>query len=222
MGRASIYFPQKKPSMANIRIEEMKKGGGILPWIIGLLLLGLIIWAVAAFIGGDDDEMMTEEETVEEYTPPAQTANNVDYATPVAAFMTLTNDMEGEMGLDHEFSHDALTRLAKASVALADNKGVEDEASADSKGDRVMQLADDITKDPTATDHADKIKKAAMLITEILEDVSEEGFDGKASASLAKLRSEVEAMTPQTLTLDQKENVRSFFAQARIVLQELS
>lgn len=204
--------------MANIRIEEKKKGAGILPWIIGLLLLALIIWAVASFIGDDADQVITEEE----YTEPAPVINDVDYATPVAAYMAFTDDMEGEMGLDHEFSHDALTRLAAASVALADSKGVADAAGTDSKADRVMQLANDITKDPMAGDHADKIKQAAMLIVEMLEDVNTKASNGVATASLEELRSQAQDISAGTLTLDQKEDVRSFFAQARTVLQELS
>ena len=205
--------------MADIRIEE-KKGSSVIPWIIGLLLLGLLIWGAAEIFGDDDTEDVVAEEPIAE-EPTAPVATTTDYAPAIAAFMATTNDMEGEMGLDHEFSHRALTELADASVAVAESKGVADAASADSKADRVKRLADDITKDPMADDHADKIKQAALLITEILEDVNDQADNGNATDALISLRKEAQALSSSALTLDQKEDVRSFFAQARTVLEQL-
>lgn len=205
--------------MADIRIEE-KKGSSIIPWIIGLLLLALLIWGAMELFGDDDDidEVVTEEAITEEPVAPVTTS---DYAPAIAAFMATTDDMEGEMGLDHEFSHRALTELADASVAIAQSKGVVDETNADSKADRVKQLADDITKDPMAGDHADKIKQAALLITEILEDVNTQADGGNATEAVTNLRVQAQALSSATLTLDQKEDVRAFFAQARTVLEQL-
>lgn len=44
--------------MADIDIEKKKKGMGILPWILGLLLLGLILWGLTQC--GDDEVEQTE------------------------------------------------------------------------------------------------------------------------------------------------------------------
>ena len=41
--------------MADIHIE--RKHTSIWPWIIGLLVLGLLIWGVAEMMGGEDDEV---------------------------------------------------------------------------------------------------------------------------------------------------------------------
>ena len=209
--------------MAEIRLEE-KKSGSILPWIIGLLLLALIIWGVAEAFEETDDEIVTEEviEDDNEVAPVAPMANEVDYAAPIAAYMATTENMEGEMGLDHEFSHKAMTELANATAAIAENKGMTNEADVRSKVDRVKQLADDITRDPMAGDHADKIKMASMLIVEILEDVDRNSYNSQSVADIDALRNEAQAMTDETLTLNQKEDVRSFFSQARKILQDMS
>jgi hypothetical protein len=214
--------------MAQIRIEEKKSGGGsIWPWILGLLLLGLIIWGVAEAFE-ESDETYTEEilEDDAEVAPVAAAAavdyDDSYYQEPRDEYMAFTEDIDGEMGLDHEYSHQALTRLANATSAIAVAKGVESETDANSKANRVKQLADEIMKDPMAGDHGDKIKMAAMLITEILEDVDQNAYNNVSSNELQTLREEAQAIKPETLALDQKGDIKSFFKQARMVLEKMS
>ena len=222
--------------MAQIRIERKPSGGtgAVWPWIVGLLVLGLIVWGVSEAFE-ESDETYTEE-VIEGDAGVAGVATGIDennnykdYETPdnnysesVGRYLSTTADMEGDMGLDHNFSHRALTELAMATKQIAQSKGLMDEADVKEKADRVDQLANDIMRDPMAGDHADKIKMASMLIVEILEDIDEEAYSGRAVDDIAKLRQEAQAMNAETLTLDQKENVRSFFAQARLVLQRMS
>ncbi len=63
--------------MADINVEQ-KKGRGILPWILGLLLLGLLLWGLSKMMGRDDEEaapMATD--TVTTTTIPGDTATVV-------------------------------------------------------------------------------------------------------------------------------------------------
>ena len=221
--------------MAQIRIEEKSTTGGtnIWPWIIGLLLLGLVVWGVAEAFD-ESDEVYTEE-VVEEGDEVAGVATGIDEnnnyndyeatgegnLTAVATYMNTTADMEGEMGLDHEFSHRALTELAMATTAVAEEKGLMTEASVKEKADRVERLSNEIMQDPAATDHADKIKMSALLVTEMLEDIDGEAYAGRSAADIERLREEAQALTPETLTLNQKEDVRSFLGQARTVLSRM-
>ena len=225
--------------MAQIRIEETKtSGGSIWPWIIGLLLLGLIIWGVAEAFDEADEEVYTEEEVIQNDDNVAPVATGVDensnyndYDSPTGdeypytdarqTYLTSTEDMEGEMGLGHEYSHRVLTELARATTSLASEKGLSDGAIKD-KADRVKQLADELTRDAESTDHADKMKMAAMLITEMLEDIDTQSYGGQSSADLTKLREEAQAIDPATLTLEQKADMRSFFQQARTVIERMS
>ncbi len=204
--------------MARIRIEEKKKGG-ILPWILGLLLLGLAVWGIAELFEESDEYLSDDIEAVEESSVPSQEVGNdladVAYSGPVAAYMQATENMKGEMGLDHEFSHDALTKLAMAVDAVASDKGV----ALPTDMARVTQLADDITKDPTATDHADKIRMAALQITDAFEAINDAAYDGKGDVSM--LRKEAQDISGKSLTLNQKEDVRSFFGAARSLLSEM-
>ncbi|THH41671.1 hypothetical protein [Neolewinella litorea] len=220
--------------MTQIRIEEKPNGGtSIWPWIIGLLILGLAVWGIAeAFEESDEtytEEVLEDDDNVAGVATGIDENNNykeyetgADYTSAVSAYMSTTADMEGEMGLDHEFSHQALTELAQATVAIAENKGLLTDVSAREKADRVKRLSDDIMKDPLAGDHADKIKMAAMLITEMLEDIDTKAYNSQSADDLSKLRQEAQAISPETLTLNQKEDVRTFLGQARMVLERMS
>ena len=68
--------------------------------------------------------------------------------------------------------------------------------------------------------HADKIKMASMLIVELFEDASG-AMNNQASSAISNLRQEAQAMTAESLTLNQKENMRSYFSQARTVLNDI-
>ena len=210
--------------MANIRIEEKKSSGSILPWIIGLLVLALAVWGIAELFEETSDNELVEEEYIDEADDEvAAVGTDIDdaYRTDFDAYMDYTTDMEGEMGLDHEFSHRAISLLAAAAASVADSRNVMEDA-AESKAQRAMQLADEITKDPYATDHADKIRMAALMITDILENVDNESFNSANRMEITKLRKEAQDITAETLTLNQKEDVRSFFATARNVLSRMS
>ena len=212
--------------MANIRIEEKKKSGSILPWIIGLLVLALAVWGITElFDEGDHTELdLVEEGYIDEVDDEvAEVGADIDdaYLSDFNAYMDYTTDMEGQMGLDHEFSHKAISLLASAASSVAESRNVMAN-DAQSKAQRAMQLADDITKDPYATDHADKIRMAALMITDILENVDNESFNGANRMEITKLRKEAQDITAETLTLNQKEDVRSFFATARNVLSRMS
>ena len=218
--------------MAQIRIEE-KKSGSVFPWILGLLLLGLVAWAAFAFLDDEDNDGALLDAEELEY-PAAEMATEITgepdgtfidgddevvveydaYAPAFTKFMDYTVNMEGEMGLDHEFSHNAITYLAEATEAVADAYDVE----ITDNTERAKQLADDITKDPYATDHADKIRLAAINITETLERVDKWAFDTRNADALSNLRKEAQAINGKTLTLNQKEDVRGFFKAARNVL----
>lgn len=206
--------------MAEIRIEEKKKSS-ILPWILGLLLLGLLIWGAAELFEESDELEAAEIEEVDEVAvPAAAVAADIDYGyrSDIAQYVDYTADMTGEMGLDHEFSHAAITLLADAVEAIADGRNVD----LTNNTSRAKQLADEITKDPYATDHADKIRMAAINLTEALERIDRESYNNASMQELKMLRKEAQDITAATLTLNQKEDVRSFFGQARSILMKMN
>ncbi|OAV42794.1 hypothetical protein [Lewinella sp. 4G2] len=216
--------------MANIRIEEKKTN--FIPILLGLLLLGLVAWAGFAFLDDEDnDGALLDTEEVE--APLAEMAteitgqpdgtyldNDVDatlYQPAVTKFITYTTEMEGEMGLDHEFSHNAITYLAEATEAIADAYDV----NLTDNTERAKQLADEITVDPYATNHAEKIRMAAINITESLERIDATAFNNMNSAHIETIREEAQAIDGATLTLNQKEDVRGFLKAANKLMMKM-
>lgn len=55
--------------MADINVE--RKGPSIWPWVIGLLVLALLIWAIAEMVDTDEDQVAETEQVEEVEEPPA-------------------------------------------------------------------------------------------------------------------------------------------------------
>lgn len=55
--------------MAEINVK--RKGPSIWPWVVGLIVLGLLIWVLTEFFGDDADEPVAPAETVGMAAPRA-------------------------------------------------------------------------------------------------------------------------------------------------------
>lgn len=121
------------------------------------------------------------------------------------------------MSLDHAYSSEALTKLTDAVDAMAT------EAGYDVKVDiaKAKQYADEITKDPLVTTHADKIRSAANVLSTSLQNMQQAKYPG-LSAEAADVKSAAAAIIPQTLTLDQRDAVKSFFRKAADLLTKMN
>lgn len=135
----------------------------------------------------------------------------------VAAYVTFINSDTNTMSLDHAYSSEALTKLTDAVDAMAT------EAGYDVKVDiaKAKQYADEITKDPMVTTHADKIRSAADVLSTSLQNMQQAKYPG-LSAEAADVKSAAAAINPETLTLDQRDAVKSFFRKAADLLSKMN
>lgn len=198
--------------MAEIKIEKEKT---LWPWIlIGVVLLGLLLYFLV-FRDKDNAGNTDTGQTIE--STPAQTAteNNATNGGPVADYTSYINGTT-TMGLDHNFTNGALIRLANAVQAKAAQTGYSVKADLD----RVKALAEQITREPEATTHADSIRRAAGILTTAMENMQKEKFPN-LNAETQAVRQAVEGINPSVLTLEQKEAVRNFFDKAGALLQKM-
>ncbi len=191
--------------MTEIKIEKKKP---IWPWI--LLVLGLLA-AVWFFFFRND-----KEEAVETRDKTALIDIHENNST-VAAYVTFIDSDTNKMSLDHSFTSEALTKLTAAVDAMAT------EAAYDVKVDiaKAKQYAEEITKDPLVTTHADKIRSAADVLSTSLQNMQQAKFP-ELSTEAADVKTAAEAIKPEVLTLDQRDAVKSFFSKAANLLDKMN
>jgi hypothetical protein len=71
------------------------------------------------------------------------------------------------MSLDHAYTNEALLKLIEATNAMANEVGYEVQADLE----KAKEYAEMITKDPFETTHADNIRKAADILTNVLQNI---------------------------------------------------
>ncbi len=191
--------------MTEIKIEKKKH---VWPWI--LLVLGLLFAAWFFFFRNDKAEPVETADNTAVIDIPEN--NNI-----VASYVTFINSDTNTMSLDHTFTSEALTKLTDAVDAMAT------EAGYDVKVDiaKAQQLADEITKDPIVTTHADKIRSAADVLSTSLQNMQQAKYPG-LSPEAADVKSAASAINPETLTLDQRDAVKSFFRKAADLLNKMN
>ena len=222
--------------MAEIKIEKKKP---IWPWVILAILLALILYFI--FAGGtDDDDGYDDDATTEQVSESddydnrnenedgyanedsnlansdeSEYGRNMSFAAAVSAYTDyIDND---KMGIDHEYSHGALSYLINAVDAKANDLDVD--ISVDLE--KARQQADNITTDPYEVNHADIIKESGLTIVNALETIQEGKFPNLKN-SVSKVAEDVEAIDKDVHALDQKGSVNMFFKSAEKVLMEMN
>jgi hypothetical protein len=193
--------------MAEIRIEKKKP---VWPWLLlGLLLVGLLVWLVA-----DTDEDYDEiEETASVSEVETYDTDMVAEAPVVIPEVTQYVEMVDKninMDLSHETSHKLLTSLADAIQATATK--INYDPIQDNAFKEMKDWADKIKKDPMAGTHANSIKKALDNATVAIQNMQQTMPDVQNNSQ--KLQQELEDIDPATLTLDQKPDIKSYLREA--------
>lgn len=192
--------------MTEIKIEKKKS---IFPWI--LLALGIIAAIWFLFFRNQEVVEPIETETTTENTQVSESNGAVN------AYLMFIEDTEANMGLDHEYTNDALIKLTNAVEAKASeiNFEVSDNIV------KAKQIAEEITKDPMSKDHANKIRSAADILSASMHNMQKEKFSNLTTDGNA-VKSAAEAIDPAILTLDQKDAVKSFFRTSAELLKKMN
>jgi len=194
--------------MTEIKIEKKK---AVWPWaLLCLGILALVIYLLYSYTHTDDSE-------VRENADDTGLINVHENNSTVAAFVTFVNGDANKMSLDHAYTNEALLKLMEATNAMADEIGYNVRADLD----KVKEYADKITLDPFETSHADNIRKAADILTNVLQNMQQAKYAGLTN-EVAALRNASASINPDVLTLDQKDAVKSFFSEAADLLKKMN
>lgn len=193
--------------MTEIKIEKKKP---IWPWLLlGAGILALVLYFFI-FKGDNDKEEVAE-------TPATSLMDVRENNSTVAAYVNFINSDTNKMSLDHSFTNEALLKLTDATNAMADEVGYSVKADLN----KANELASKITTDPFETSHADNIRKAAEIISGSLQNLQKAKYPGLENDA-GEVKLAAEAINPGTLTLDQRDAVKTFFAKAASLLEKMN
>jgi len=192
--------------MAEIKIEKKKT---FWLWVLlGFAIIAIVIYFTA--FNEVKEEIVTVPDTIDLI---GVNENN----TKVNEYIDFIEADNIKMTLDHAYTHAAILKLVNAINSLADEIGYEFKIDRD----KVIEHAETITIDPLDTSHADSIRKAANIITDILQNIQQAKYPGLVS-EIRELRATASSINPDVLTLNQKEEVKSFFSKAAEILKKMN
>ena len=197
--------------MAEIKIE---KKAPIWPWILLILVvIGVLIYLFAFNGDRDKSEDRTQQKT-EESTEIRQVAPN---NSTVSTYVNFIKENPDQMGLDHDFTNEALLKLTNATSAMANEIGYDIQKDLEA----VRTHAEKISRDPYETTHANSIRKSAEILATVLQNIQQKAFSGLASEA-NEVKNAATAIDPDILTLDQKEDVKNFFKESADLLEKMN
>ena len=196
--------------MAEIRIEKKKP---VWPWILGVLLLLVALYFFFFSNGGSENKDVPAPAAEEQLETPASATEEGD---ALSLFINHVETEEGRMGLDHEYTHRALTLLAEALTAVSEKQEFDNSAEISA----LKEKGDQIQKDPMSLKHANTIKEAFTIASRAFANLQQEHFPDMKD-EVDKLKEQGEKLDPATPTLDQRNAVKGYFDQAAAILEDM-
>ena len=204
--------------MAEIKIE---KKNTIWPWIlIGLLILAALLYFFVFADNVSDDESEMSDDNMEQIVVEEDNDANKD-DTAVFSDMNEISDYktyieDSKMGVDHEYTHGAITSLIAATRATANALSIDVDADLT----EANTMADEIKKDPEDLTHANKIKDAAQIISRALGKIQNQKFP-QLQSEYNNVENAISKIKPDLQTLNQKDAVNGFFSSASSLLTNM-
>ena len=192
--------------MAEIKIEKKKP---VWPWILILGILALLVYFMA-FRDRDEPKQPTQTES-------ASLMEVKENNATVAAFVQFIEVQSKGMDVNHEYTNNALLKMTDATRAMAQE--IQYDVGTDL--DKVKQEAQAITEDKYATSHADSIRNATGILATTLQNMQQAKYPELAQ-EVSALRNASDAIKPGVLTLEQKDQIKSYFDKGADVLKKMN
>lgn len=207
--------------MAEIKIEKKKKP--IWPWVIFLLIVAAIFWWLLAQDDPDTENFEQETEVVDPVSDddrPTAKSNESDtetnQQTAVAEYQSYLKENEGNMGLEHKYTHTGITLMAAAIDAI--NQDLQNQVNADVK--KLKQMADRIKVHTYAQTHADTIKAAFMMTSNILDKMMTSN-KMQAGSEIKELENLAQQVSKEELATNQEKVVNRFFNKSAAIIEKI-
>lgn len=200
--------------MTEIKIEEKAPKW---PWI--LLIIAIIAILVYIFAFGDDETTDDrEEDRIEQTTEDsAERRQGAANNSAVTAYVNFIQEDPHGMGLDHDFTNEALMKLTNATHAMADQIGYDVRKDIE----KAKSLGNKVASDPFETSHANSIRKAGGILAQVLQNIQQKAFPNMASEA-NEVKEAIAAIELDVQTLEQKEAIKNFFRESADLLEKMN
>jgi len=200
--------------MTEIKIEKKKQAW---PWVLAVLVIAaLLVYFLVIRDNGKSTEVVSGADYTTNTNEPDLIGIKENNST-VAAYVNFVENNKEKMSLDHDYTNEALLKLVAATNAMANEVGYEVQAELE----KVKVYAQKITNDPFETTHADMVRKAADILTNVLQNIQQAKYPGLTNEA-AVLRIASKSINPEVLMLDQKNEVKAFFSKAADILNKMN
>jgi hypothetical protein len=202
--------------VADIDVER-KSGPPAWMWILGLILLALIIWAIVSMMGRDDTRTVAP---LTDTVAPVETTTAPAAATlpqEAQAFMRDCALQEGErvdaMGMDHTFTVNCFNNLAASIDNLAQQHRATGAVQQHTQTirDRMQQIEQSPTE---SVQHANWTREAAVAGTSAMEGLHGTGAAATGQNHVQQMRQHAQAIERTELHQEQLTHLRSYFRSA--------
>lgn len=144
------------------------------------------------------------------------------YKTDIDAFSKwVQKNSSGKVSLDHHYTHDGLKSMVTAITALARATNVSESKMNDDRN-RIVQIAEQITKDPTSDKHADLVREAFIKAADMLKTVQEKSNITSSHYAVNQLEEAAKKVDAQKLLTPQAEHVYAYFQKAQMAIDNMA
>jgi len=202
--------------MAEIKIEQKKQ---VWPWLLaGLVVAALVIYFL---MFRDNDNVNTIEVVTEEnYISDTNETNLLDVKennSTVAAFVSFVKNDSSRISLEYAYTNEAFLKLTSAINAMAGE--IDYDVRTDL--DKVKESTLLIVNEPFESSKANNIRNATDKSTTALQNMQLAKYPWLTD-EVEELKSASTAINPLSLTLEQKDAVRNYFAKAADLLDKMN
>lgn len=203
-------------------IEVQRKRPPLWPWLLGTLAVVLVI----AFIVGTrtEPEPVVTESPAPVVPPSGTTGTPVARSAEVTAFLAFSEDpVRPTPSPSHEYTADGIRRLRAALETIIQHQSGMAEAVRDELA-AFRASADQIQEDPSATNHAERVREAFTTAASLMSRLGNERWSGdtELEQSIAQVRAAAERVEGDRPLLAQIDAVESFFDHAAEVLRRMT
>lgn len=185
---------------------------------VAFVIVILLIWVGTTVLNQDPDRETGTPRASQPDRGVALPVTKIEVPAEVTEFSKFIeeNPAGEKMGLAHSYTSEGIRRLANAVESIAGQRAISDR-SIDSRLELLRERADKLQENRHSTDHADTIRKAFELASDLMASIQQQLAPGLIG-NVADVRGAAQAIDPDKLALEQKDLVEAFFKESSHLL----